>query len=276
MAPGRGQQWVVLSEENVSEFHERGYVVLRGLFSSSEVERLRGEVDEALSSAFGKDYGRNTRTEELGEGEIAAEGNFLPLMADRSPLSMALVADDPRLLPAADALLGTAAVPVSPALATCMVSDTPWHNDSGTGERWVRFNAYLDPVDEATGALRIAVRSQNLPAADSPCSFDPTEASAEIAVLQTEPGDVIAFDPRAFHASFGGTRRLRWCVDYAAVPPTRDSVRAEATRGLIQELSSWPHPPDWPVWRSWAACVSSSRGREAMTTLRKLGVGLDE
>lgn len=265
----------MLSDENVSEFRERGYVVLRGLFSSPEVERLRAEVDEALSSAFGADYGRNTRTEDLADGEIAAEGNFLPLMADRSPLSMALVADDPRLLPAADKFLDTAAVPVSPALATCMVSDTPWHNDSGTGERWVRFNAYLDRVEEATGALRIAVRSQKRPAV-VPSLFDPTDAGVEVAVLQTEPGDVIAFDPRAFHASFGGTHRLRWCVDYAAVPSTHDVVRTEATRGLVEELSSWPHPADWPVWRSWAASVSSSRGREAVATLRKLGIGLED
>lgn len=266
----RRQQCVVLSAEYVSDFREHGYVVLRGLLSITEAEQLRAEVDSALSSVFSSDYGRNTRTEELGEGEIAAEGNFLPLMAERSPLSMTLVADDPRFLPAADTLLGTSAVPVSPALATCMVSDTPWHNDLGTGDRWVRFNAYLDPVDAATGALRIAVRSQNRPA------VEPIEACVEVAVLETEPGDVIAFDPRAFHASFGGTRRLRWCVDYATAPSTHDDVRAEATRGLVEELSSWPHPPDWPVWRSWSACVSSPRGREAVTTLRRLGVALDD
>lgn len=272
----RGQKCGVVSDKYVSEFRERGYVVLRGLLSSGEVELLRAEVDSALRSAFGGDYGRNTRTEDLGEGEIAAEGNFLPLMADRAPLSMALVADDPRLLPKADTLLGTAAVPVSPALATCMVSDTPWHNDPGTGERWVRFNAYLDPVDETTGALRVAIGSQNLPSVESSQPFDAMNADAEVAVLQTEPGDVVAFDPRAFHASFGGTRRLRWCVDYASVPATHDQVRAEATRGLVEELSSWPHPPDWPVWRSWSAGVSSSRGRKAVAALLKLGVALDD
>jgi ectoine hydroxylase-related dioxygenase (phytanoyl-CoA dioxygenase family) len=260
----------VLGAEFVSEFRERGYVVLRGLLSSRDIQRLRDEVDAALRSAFGADYGRNTRTEELGEGEIAAEGNFLPLMADRSPLSMALVADDPRLLPAADALLGGEAVPVSPALATCMVSDTPWHNDPGTGERWVRFNAYLDPVDAATGALQIAVRSQD----HRGVAFDASDADVD--VVQTEPGDVIAFDPRAFHASFGGTRRLRWCVDYAPVPPARDEARAEATLGLVEELSSWPHPDAWPVWRTWSAQVSSERGRRAVLALRNLGVCLDE
>lgn len=260
----------MLSTDQIAEFRDRGCVIIPQLLSPAEVLQLRAEVDNALRSAFGADYGRNTRSEELSDGEIAAEGNFLPLMADRAPLSLALVADDPRLLPTAKELIGVEVLPVSPALATCMVSDTPWHNDPGTGERWVRFNAYLDPVGEATGALRVKVGSHDDLRADPSSDLD------DVAVLETKPGDVIAFDPRAMHASFGGTHRLRWCVDYAALPSGDDRGGVEATRGLVEELASWPHPPEWPVWRTWARNASHPRRLEAVAALRQLGVDIDD
>jgi len=121
----------------------------------------------------------------------------------------------------------------------------------------VRCNAYLDPVGESTGALRV-------------------EWDGDVVALETAPGDVIAFDPCARHASFGGARRLRWCVDYAAVPSEHDADRRHATKGLVEELGSWPHPPEWPVWRTWAADGTNSRRARAVATLRQLGVNLDD
>jgi hypothetical protein len=234
---------------------------LRGLLSDAEVDVLRAEVEGGLRDAFGSAFGANTR-DDMPSGEddeVAAEGNFLPLMADRTPLSQSLVADDPRLASFAEKVLGACTL-ASPALATLLVADTPWHNDPGIGERWVRFNAYLQPATESTGALRVVPGSQDRSLPD------------DVGVaLETMPGDVIAFDPRVRHGAWGGGPRLRWNVDFVALPDESDAQRFAHTRGLIEELSSWPSTDRWPTWSEWAAGTNEAR-QAAVQKLSALGV----
>lgn len=252
-------------------------MVMRAALDADEVTRLTSEVDSALSDAFGSAYGRNTRTD-LVEDDVAAEGNFLPVMARATPFSSSLVADDPRFLPIADQILGTATV-ASPALATCLVSDTPWHNDGGLGERWVRFNAYLQPATASTGALRVLPGSHRSDFAERIDRFlVECEQSADSPLLlpghpiETHPGDVIAFDPRVRHSAFGGANRLRWSADYLRMPsPDEPDVRAR-TRSLVEDLSDWPSPERWPTWTEWARDTSVPSRARAVRQLRDLGV----
>ena len=266
----------ILTAEHLADFEIFGFVVVRSLLTPSEVEQITAEVDAALRDVFADAYSSNTRRD-TEEGDVAAEGNFLPLMADRAPLSQALVADDDRLSGIAGALLGDFTV-ASPALATCLVSDTPWHNDGGLGTRWLRCNAYLQPVTQATGALRFVPASQEPAVAGAIDTYldqvgrDDPEVLPGVSV-ETEPGDVVVFDPRIHHGSWGGAARLRWSIDYLAMPATHDRDALASTASLIADLSDWPTTPDWPTWAQWRA-HHTQRRQEAVRKLDALGVDL--
>ena len=51
----------MLSASDIEHFRTFGFVVLRRLLDASEVIRLRDEIDQALTDAYGTAYGRNTR-----------------------------------------------------------------------------------------------------------------------------------------------------------------------------------------------------------------------
>ena len=92
--------------------------------------------------------------------------------------------------------------------------------------------------------------------------------------LETMPGDVIVFDPRIHHGSWGGVRRLRWSVDYLAMPAADDDVGLARTSSLIADLSDWPTTDEFPTWSQWQAHPSTAR-REAAGKLRALGIPVD-
>jgi len=264
--------------DDIARFEMFGFVVLRGLLAPGEVAQLRSEVLAGLTDAFGEDLARNTR--DATPLDVTVPGSFLPLMANAAPLSQALVADDPRLISVATALLGEFTV-ASPALGACLVGDSPWHNDAGTGERWVRVSAYLDPVTEASGALRIAPSTQHgsLPTElagqfGGRWSRDDPVAVPAVAV-ETVPGDLVVFDPRVHHGSWGGQARLRWSVDYARMVGGRDAAKQARLVALINDLSEWPTTPAWPTWSDWVGGADQRTARmAAVTKLRELGVSL--
>jgi hypothetical protein len=72
----------VFSQQDILHFHTFGYVVARKLLSSAEVVQLSAEVTSALTDAYG---GVGTDLDPDGTGGI--RGDYLPLSADRAPLS---------------------------------------------------------------------------------------------------------------------------------------------------------------------------------------------
>jgi len=72
----------MLSHQQILHFRTFGYVTLRGLLSPAEAATLRQEVAGALADAFGK-----IAIDPDGRG--SSDGNYLPLAANRTPLSLA-------------------------------------------------------------------------------------------------------------------------------------------------------------------------------------------
>jgi hypothetical protein len=270
-----------LTKAEIAHFHSFGWVVMRGLLDSAEAARLREEIDRGLLDAYGSSYGRNTRD---GLDDESPEANVLPLMSTTTPLSMSLVADDTRLWNVAERLLGRITV-ACPALGECLIGDTPWHTDPGIGDPWVRFRIYLEPRRTRDGALRFVPGSQHAGYRDRLDLYRAAARAGGAANLaadipcvpvETDPGDVIAFDPRTLHSSMGGSQRLAWNVDYAALPDTANDGYRERTRDLVLELSSWPHPDRWPIWEEWVAARPRSAQRSrAISRLVSLGA-IDE
>jgi hypothetical protein len=254
----------MFTHQQIEHFRAFGFVVARGLFTDHETKTLKAEVTAALTDEFGA---LGTDTDPEGTGGI--RGDYLPLALDRTPFSQALIADDPRLFQGSVELLGETTVPKLP-LATCFTSNAGWHNDHGPDLGGLKFLVHLDPRTGDTGALRVLPGSHTADFAARLRTYwagDPAASGFEgwpvpDVVLETAPGDVIAFDAHLAHRSTGGEKRLAWTIEYlpwAWTPEGRDRLRA-----AIEETAG-------PAWGEWAANPAASPASR-QTAIQRLGL----
>ncbi|MCE7982134.1 MAG: hypothetical protein DYG89_13140 [Caldilinea sp. CFX5] len=97
--------------------------------------------------------------------------------------------------------------------------DTPWHSDGfhHVG-KFLKVALYLDPVGRDTGCLRVIPGSHRLDLYDTWEARQARKASELWGIdqrevphvaLESQPGDVVAFNHNLMHASFGGSSRRR-------------------------------------------------------------------
>jgi hypothetical protein len=230
---------------NAAQFQSSGFIVLRQAFDAAA---LRAEIESALSAAP-----RASFVAAVESGTI--QGQYVPMMCARTPRSLALLE---QLGPIAEELLGAGVLPVR-AKGVRYFGATPWHVDSTLELASVGFAAYLSPLRAGTGALRVVVGSHR-----------GATAGSELA-LETEPGDLIAFDEHLSHSSQGGSERLQWRADYLRAPRSPDE------RALAYRYFSRIFAPDWDGGYDAEAFPSygpdwQRSARPAVAALRELGV----
>ncbi|MEU5881555.1 phytanoyl-CoA dioxygenase family protein [Spirillospora sp. NPDC047279] len=269
----------MFSHDDIAHYEAFGFVVLRGLLTAGEAARLRAEVTTELRAAFG-----GIGTAPGDEGGIP--GDYLPLAVDRAPFAQSLIADDPRFYQGATELCGTMTVPAGPGIATCFTGNAGWHTDVGPDVRGIKFLLHLDPRTAATGALRVISGSHDPAFArrvERYLARDPANQGflpglpVPDTALETEPGDVLAFDAHLHHSSRGGDRRVAWSVEYLEWPGAAGEERRRTVRGLIDCDGDHDDVDTgrWPVWREWAAGAAHAgpSRRTALERLELLGVG---
>ncbi|HWF79707.1 MAG TPA: phytanoyl-CoA dioxygenase family protein [Streptosporangiaceae bacterium] len=267
----------MLSHQQILHFRTFGYLTLRGLLSQSEAATLRGEVTDALVDAFGM---LATEPDDLG----GISGDYLPLAADRAPFSQSLIADDRRTFLASAELLGGPTVP-SAGIATRFTGDSTWHTRQGLALPGVTFWADLEPRAEHTGALRLIPGSHLPDFADRICEYRAAEPAISgfehwdwpHVVIETEPGDVVAFHVHLMNRAQGGLPRLSWTIDYRPWPAISDREQMKVVRDFINDDVEFDHEnydrDRWPLWREWAADPRRTPSRAiAVERLRLLGV----
>jgi Phytanoyl-CoA dioxygenase (PhyH) len=267
----------MLSHQQILHFRTFGYVTLRGLLSQAEAATLREEVAGALTDAFG---GLATEPNDLG----GISGDYLPLAVSRAPFSLALIADDRRTFGVSAELLGCPTVP-SIGTATCFTGDSTWHTRQGPDIGGVAFWVDLEPRTAGTGALRF-IPGSHLPEFErllwQYAGAEPAISGFEgwewpHVVVETEPGDVVAFHLHARTCNQGGTPRLSWTIEYLPWPGLTQPDRLAAVRAMIGDDVEYDHEDydrdRFPVWREWAAGAGEIPAREiAVERLRLLGV----
>ena len=270
----------MLTHQQILHFSTFGYVALRGLFGQSEVAALRDEVTSALTDAFGQ-----VSTAPAESGSIS--GDYLPLSVDRAPFSQSLIADDQRTFLVSAELLGGPTVP-SAGIATRFTGDSSWHTRLGPAVPGVAIWVDLERRTASTGALRLVPGSHipeyerrlwaYLGAEPDASGFgQPDWPQWPHVVVETDPGDVVAFHAHLFNCAQGGTPRLTWTIDYLAWPGLGDPGRMRLVRDMTVEnvrFGGEEYDKDrWPAWREWAAGAASSPSRKvAVERLKLLGV----
>ena len=206
----------LVDDQAIAQFHDEGYVVLRKAFDPSE---LSAEVDDALKHGLRVDG-------EVKQGGGGVEFRVVVMMCERTPVSVGLL--DAFAVPASK-LLGRRVLP-GRAKGTRYFGSSGLHADSDVAIPSLSFVAYLEPLDAASGALRVVPRSHR---------HDGAGGSPDAVALATIPGDVIVFDEHLTHGSAGGALRRQWRVDFIADPLNR------AEEALVYASYARLFDPDW-------------------------------
>ena len=270
----------MLTPQQVAFFKDYGFLVFRGLLSNDEISNVGHEAAAAADEIYGNHPG-------------GPQGRWIPLLGDGTPLCASLL-EDSRFYGIAIETFDESVIGVNTDLLFWK-GDTGWHRDLDVpGNTGLKIIYYLDPLEAANGALRVVPGTHIEPhetevpeveplVIETDCNdymdqvreltVGPGDKMLSSVVVESNPGDVIAFEMPLLHASFGGApyRRLGACVYWY---PSPTSEQAEARRQEVRAIHSnharmFEFPadepychPDWiaaatdnPVRSRWIDCL---------------------
>ena len=236
---------MLLTEQQLRFFETFGYLALRGLF--------RDEVD-ALNDAFREVWTANGGGLDGAADDLDERLTIVVPFVDQHPYLCSLI-DDPRIYDIGVSICGEDFNYMT-SDGNVYSGDTPWHSDCSHGAKLsIKTAFYLDPLDAASGSLRVIPGShlkggrfsQMLNAVDyyrAPADARtglPEKAwgvpgqDVPSVALETAPGDVLVFQHELKHASFGGgTRRRMFTINMQKRQPDDD---LEPVRKSVGNLS---------------------------------------
>lgn len=237
-----------------AEFEVAGFVVLREFLALAEVAALADEVERELGAAFGSALLETPTLRPI-------DGYYLPLLRPSAPVTCALVESE-RLVQLAETLVGDRVFvdPVSPGTVS-FYGPAPWHRDADEDVPGVKFVSYLEALRAGAGAIHLSRGSQFAqPRTDG--QFDDQHLRPEVEyVAELEPGDLLAFDLRTWHANPTPIRRTQWTATYLRRP--RGDRELTSLLGWLAEGESYdiveplPNGLQW-LDRDWVADPSPS------------------
>lgn len=233
-----------LSPNQIEFFQTFGYLRLRE-WLRTDLDRVNSGFADALAHRGWRAFECGDAYDASGTGAYDAPRLFLPFALDRVP-TLTWLRHHERIAAIARSLVGE---PWAYATSDTNIfnCDTKWHHDGfWAGDALhIQVMLYLDPLDAASGALRV-IPGSHLDGSFSdvlrrrlmspatignrrPLGIDQRDFPAQ--VLDVVPGDVVVIDLRSFHASFGGTRGRRVITIKFGPPQTRvpEAVRRYVT-----------------------------------------------
>ena len=235
----------MLTEEQIHYFNTFGFIILRQAFNQDELKTINREFDHALEEAYQHAPFDGTHR------------HWVPMLGEQTPFFASLL-ENPRFCNSAEQLYGEDVFGIITD-ANRYVGDTKWNPDTqSTHQYGIKFAFYLEPVGAKSGALRVIPGSHKQPfhgelrQAREESRLDLAEVPAF--VCESEPGDVVGFDLRLWHASLGGGTDRRMCtLVYYNNPKTdeEDQVtrkQARSNAGTSTKFGRPPepiHPPHW-------------------------------
>jgi len=260
----------LLTEEQIAQFKTFGFVILKNVFTDDELRTIQSEFDSRATLASSYEPFDGTKRQNFN------------MMGDTTPFFASLL-EDPRFAEAAVQMYGR--VIGQNADANRYVTNTYWHYDAGAYEGYgVKFAMYLQSVRADTGALRVIPGSHKQPWFEDLDSrpplkyawarqdFSRAEAddvidSIPAYVCESDPGDVVAFDLRIYHASVGGSSDRQMCtLVYRNYPQTPQEMIAtiHQAKGYWEERDNSDEPwnPKRAVPNEWLTNSAGSQMRQ--------------
>ncbi len=211
----------MLSAEQKAYFEIFGFIVMRECFSLAEMAEISAKFDQALTE---------DRQGQPFDGEKRHCVYSVP--ETRFPW---LIEDD-RIFEPIEQLLGPGFVWIG-SDSNLYIGDTGWHPDTPVDTYYdgIKVAFYLDPVTKDTGCLRVIPSSHRLPLHDDLRTLlrrnDPSPSplleprNVPCFPLESQPGDVVFFNHKTWHAAFGGrTGRRMLTLNVKAKPTTEDHI----------------------------------------------------
>jgi ectoine hydroxylase-related dioxygenase (phytanoyl-CoA dioxygenase family) len=234
----------IISAQQRAFFDTFGYLVIPGILAA-DMAWISEEYDAIYRS-------QAEQVVPLQQGATGAWASTINhLFVSMSPRLSTLI-EDPRIVGICEGLLGTGHV-ICGGDGTIFHTNTSWHSD-GWGAftdqvRHIKVSCYLDPLTSTTGALRVIPGSQhagdryseilNGQVSDPLGSYARPLQEVPCVSCETRPGDIVIFDWRTKHASFGGSGRRRlMCLNvHAAFADAQQrELGLDYWRGIVQRI----------------------------------------
>jgi len=193
----------VVSDQQLRFFQTFGYLAFPGLIKDCIYEII--EAFEEVWTQQGHSHN--------GEPHDGSKRSCIVPFPDQHPRLCQLL-DDPRIDAIASALLGDD-YNFMPSDGNYYAGNTGWHSDGGNSDIiHIKMAYYLDPLTRDTGSVRVIPGShkfgdqfadslsQDIRESQDLWGIDGAQVPAQ--ALETQAGDVVVFNHKTKHASFGG------------------------------------------------------------------------
>ena len=195
----------MLTELQKHEFGTFGFLLLKNFIPSDEMQVYINAFDPTMTKANGG-----------VPWDRAPEDHFVKTFYRYNPEVYHRLLDHPKINDVVEDLLGEDYVFWN-AAGWHRWGGTHWHHDdiAPDNQTHLKFTFFLDPVRSNTGALRVLPGTHFLPARErmegwyenNNCQ-DYTEWPSAV-ILESNPGDAVIFNVKAYHAAFGETSNRR-------------------------------------------------------------------
>ncbi len=216
-----------LTPEQKAHFDTLGYIVLRGVFTPQEVEYFTAAYETAFHELRGgEDFSPKWAKQRPGASGIRQQ--YIPFCNLDDRLLEFL--DHPNMMDLVEDLLGEDAILTTAGEGFAAATDSIWHTDSRAPEGFISLKVatYFDEVDVDTGCLNIIPGGHHH---DYTAEIRKALESGmwggvknpDIPMrrpLPSKPGDVIVFNHKMWHSSFGGQVGRRAIMMNWAQQPT--------------------------------------------------------
>ena len=245
----------MLTKQQLAHFETFGFIIMRHAFTAKELAIIDDEYERGLTSAY---------AHAPFDGTVRHWTNML---GSDTPFFATLL-EDARFYEVAEQLYGEDVLAESSS-ANRYIGNTLWHPDhqidANEDSFGIKLAFYLDPVDGQSGALRVIPGSHRNPLHDG-VRAGLERLGKEISeipghVCESKPGDVVAFDTRLWHATWGGAEGRRMCsVSYYSNPKTTGEEAGARRRAssVVSLPAKFNRPQDAFYHPNWVANSSGS------------------
>ena len=288
----------MLSDQQMAYYDAFGFLVFKGLFTPAEVGVISAEADDILEEDMqGKPFEGKARQAVLR-------------FVERRPFLSTMPGDD-RIFEPIEDLLGPGFMWIG-GDGNRYVGDTQWHSDS-TGNDFefdfdrIKVALYLEPVAKDAGCLRVipgshrihlhqqleplrhlriaqrdvggktlskeAQKKAGIEGALDDAPFGVESSELPGFALESQPGDVVFFNHRLWHSSFGGSSgRRMFTLNFCERPKSEhDLGTLKENYASVLKLTKTPEDPEGSAYSQAFLESDNLRIQSMMAVPKELG-----